>query len=81
LPLVAVPLITGRQFFLKNRYTILNVAPHAEIALDLVPGRWEEDRNNSAPLDWYLTYLNGGQLDQAIRLAAEPVLNAAWRTG
>jgi hypothetical protein len=81
LPLVAVPLITGRQFFLKNRYTIVNTAPHAAIALDLIPGRWGEDRNNSAPLDWYLTYLNGGQLDQAIRLAAEPVLNAAWRTG
>jgi hypothetical protein len=75
LPLVAIPQITGRQRFDAPRYTITNRAYHAAIALDLVPGR----KDVTAERDWFQKYLDGGELNRAIGLAAEPVLRDAWR--
>jgi hypothetical protein len=79
-PAVKAPAVTGRQFFTTGRYTIGNRMEYRNIALDLEPGRWGEDKNNTAPQDWYTTYLQGGQLNQAIKLASEPVLREAWRS-
>jgi hypothetical protein len=79
LPPVPVAQIGGRQFLLKGRYIIGNRNRFRDIAMDLQPGRWRGSRPpNTAAQDWYSTYAQGGQLNQAIRLASQPILDQAW---
>lgn len=60
---------------------ISNGAPHALIAMDLEPGRWGESKNNTAPYDWYATYVTGGELDRSVEIVANDVLAQTWRRG
>lgn len=60
---------------------ISNDAPHALIAMDLIPGRWGEGKNNTAPQDWYATYVTGGELDRSVEIVANDVLAQTWRRG
>ena len=60
---------------------ISNSAPHALIAMDLEPGRWGEDKNNTAPRDWYLDYVTGGELDKSVAIATDSTLVQYWRRG
>ena len=57
---------------------ISNGAPHALIAMDLIPGRWGEGKNNTAPQDWYLTYINGGELDRTVKSIASNLFAQAF---
>ena len=42
---------------------------YRNIALDLVPGRFSADKQNTAPQDWYVTYIQGGGLVGALKQA------------
>jgi hypothetical protein len=66
----------------RNTVAIIsNGAPHALIAMDLEPGRFGESKNNTAPYDWYLTYVTGGELDRSVEIVANDVLAQTWRRG
>jgi len=44
-----------------------NRMEYRDIALDLVPGRWRGGMPpNTAPQDWYTTYVQGGELQKAL---------------
>ena len=53
----------------KSEYTIGNQMEYRNIALDLVPGRFEAGRNNTAPRNWYALYVMGAGLQEALRRA------------
>ena len=55
--------------------TIGNRMEYREIAMDLIPGRVEEGKNNTAPQDWFTTYLQGGKMENTIRRAIKSVEN------
>ena len=56
---VKIPKARGRK---SIRYTIGNSAEYRDVALDLVPGRIKGGGNETAPQDWYRTYVEGGNL-------------------
>jgi hypothetical protein len=43
-------------------FTIGNTAEYRNVALDLLPGRIKGGRNETAPQDWFRTYVEGGNL-------------------
>ena len=59
---VAIP--TGH-----TQFTIGNRAKYRDIAMDLVPGRFEAGKNNTANQDWYVTYAQGGDMTKALERA------------
>ena len=50
-----------------QRLTIGNRAKYRDIAMDLVPGRYEIDKNNTAEKDWFAKYTLGGGLKSAVQ--------------
>ena len=56
-----VPIPTG-----FHQFTIGNKASYRNIALDLVPGRFEPGRANTAPQDWYQACIQGGGMAAAL---------------
>lgn len=63
---VDIPTLSKGQ---PPEYTIGNRMEYRNIALDLVPGRFSPGRNNTAPKDWYISYIQGGGLQNALRRA------------
>ena len=63
---IEVPKLTGRG---SNGYTIGNVMDYRDIALDLVPGRYQNGKKNTAPQDWYLVFIEGGKLRDILEAA------------
>jgi len=63
---VKVPKQKGRS---SNGYTIGNTMKYRNIALDLEPGRYSEEKNNTAPKDWYVTFVEGGKLRSILEAA------------
>ena len=55
--------------------TIGNRMTHREIAMDLIPGRVEEGKNNTAPQDWFTVYVQGGKMENTIKRAIRTVEN------
>lgn len=43
-------------------FTIGNTAEYRNVALDLIPGRVKRGGNETAPQDWFRTYVEGGNL-------------------
>lgn len=43
-------------------FTIGNTAEYRNVALDLIPGRVKSGGNETAPQDWFRTYVEGGNL-------------------
>ena len=43
-------------------FTIGNTAEYRNVALDLIPGRVKGGGNDTAPQDWFRTYVEGGNL-------------------
>jgi hypothetical protein len=43
-------------------FTIGNTAEYRNVALDLIPGRIKGGGNETAPQDWFRTYVEGGNL-------------------
>ena len=41
--------------------------------MDLLPGRVEPGKRNTAKQDWFLTYVQGGGINQALRRATNEV--------
>ena len=64
-PVAIPPLSKGDE----SGYTIGNRMEYRNIALDLVPGRYEPGRQNTAPKDWYAIYIQGGGLANALKRA------------
>ena len=62
---VTIPRLAGTG---KSTYSIGNEMVYRDVALDLVPGRTPK-KNNTAPEDWYATYLQGGKLRAALERA------------
>ena len=54
-------------------YTIDNAMEYRDIAKDLVPGRIKGGGNQTAPQDWYVTYIQGGGLATTLALATNRV--------
>jgi len=52
-----------------KRLTIGNRAKYRDIALDLLPGRVKDGKNNTAPQDWFVTYTQGGGIRNALQRA------------
>lgn len=53
----------------QHQYTIGNQMKYRDIALDLTPGRWADGKENTAPRDWFRTYMQGGGLFNALKEA------------
>ena len=77
LPLVAIPQVSGKQARRGGRYTIGNAVEHRSLAMDLLPGRGKGEGGaatippNTAPQDWFATYMEGGAFDKAISFAVQ----------
>ena len=54
-------------------YTIDNQMEYRDIAKDLAPGRIKGGGNQTAPQDWYTTYVQGGGLATTLALATNRV--------
>ena len=52
-----------------TQFTIGNRSKYRDVALDLVPGRVEPGKNNTAPKDWFVRYAQGGGLSKALERA------------
>lgn len=52
-------------------FTIGNTTTYRNVALDLIPGRVKGGGNETAPQDWFRTYVEGGNL----RLTLQQVTN------
>ena len=63
---IKAPPLKGRG---DNGYTIGNAMEYRDIALDLVPGRWDVNKVNTAPKDWYVTFAEGGKLKDILEAA------------
>ena len=70
---IKAPKFKGRK---DNGYTIGNVMKYRDIALDLDPGGWRTQprkdggpKNNTAPKDWYITFVQGGKLREILEAA------------
>ena len=59
-----------------SQLTIGNRAAYRDIAMDLLPGRVEPGKQNTADQDWFLTYTQGGEINRAIRRATNKVENS-----
>jgi hypothetical protein len=64
-----------------NSYTIGNLMKYRNIALDLVPGRYTENKNNTARQDWYVQYIEGGGLVKTLKEATGKVAQDPKVTG
>ena len=53
----------------KITYTIDNEMDYRDIAKDLIPGRIKGGGNQTAPQNWYTTYIQGGALATTLQLA------------
>lgn len=79
---IIVPPLPAKFSFNKIKYTIGNRAEYRAIALDLDPGniRWKGSQPpNTAPKDWFITYLQGGQINKTIAASLGPELDKVWR--
>lgn len=56
-----------------SQLTIGNRAAYRDIAMDLLPGRVEPGKNNTADQDWFTRYVQGGGINQALRRATNEV--------
>ena len=52
-----------------TQFTIGNRATYRDIAMDLTPGRYAVDKNNTADQDWYVRYAQGGDMVKALERA------------
>ena len=68
---IKIPRLAGTG---KATYSIGNEMWYRDIALDLKPGRTSK-KNNTAPEDWYATYIQGGKLRAALERATVKVSN------
>lgn len=59
----------------KSEYTIGNEMEYRNIAMDLVPGRWDAGKKNTAQKDWYTRYIQAGGLKGALKEATNKVAN------
>lgn len=66
----SVPPATGRK---SISYTIGNEMVYRNLAMDLEPGRIKEGGRETAPQDWYRTYVEGGKLRAALEQATNRV--------
>lgn len=57
------------------KITIGNTSAYRGIATDLLPGRYENGKRNTAPRDWFVSYLQGGAAGQALRRATSEAAN------
>ena len=71
-PVGGVPRPKGRK---SINYTIGNRMKYRNIAMDLVPGRVEEGKRNTAPQDWYILYVEGGLLKRRLQQSTNRVAN------
>ena len=65
---IKAPKFKGRK---DNGYTIGNVMKYRDIALDLDPGgfRTAGAKQNTAPRDWYINFVQGGKMRQILEAA------------
>ena len=65
---IKAPKFKGRK---DNGYTIGNVMKYRDIALDLDPGgfRTAGAKQNTAPKDWYINFVQGGKMRQILEAA------------
>lgn len=52
-----------------TQFTIGNRVKYRDYAMDLLPGRFESDKNNTADKDWYIRYVQGGGMKKALERA------------
>ena len=71
-PAGGVPRPKGRKSIF---YTIGNRMEYRNIALDLVPGRFDKNKRNTAPQDWYVLYTEGGLLRRRLEQSTQRVAN------
>ena len=71
-PAGGVPRPKGRKSIF---YTIGNRMEYRNIALDLVPGRFDKNKRNTAPQDWYVLYAEGGLLRKRLEQSTQRVAN------
>jgi hypothetical protein len=71
-PVGGVPRARGRK---SINYTIGNRMEYRNIAMDLVPGRVEDGKRNTAPQDWYILYVEGGLLRKRLQQSTNRVAN------
>jgi hypothetical protein len=57
------------------QYTIENTTTYREIAMDLVPGRIKPGGRETAPANWYRTFMDGGAFDALVRKAVAKSAN------
>jgi hypothetical protein len=48
---------------------------YRNIAMDLVPGRFDKAKRNTAPQDWYILYVEGGLLRKRLEQSTNRVAN------
>lgn len=53
----------------KSEYSIGNEMEYRNVAMDLVPGRWGTGKRNTAEKDWFIKYVQGGGLKNALKEA------------
>ena len=65
---IKAPKFKGRK---DNGYTIGNVMKYRDVALDLDPGglRTAGAKQNTAPKDWYINFVQGGKMRQILEAA------------
>ena len=73
-PISGVPRPQGRKSIF---YTIGNPMKYRNIALDLEPGRFDPNKNNTAGQDWYVLYVETGLLDKRLEVSTQRVANQA----
>jgi hypothetical protein len=71
-PVGGVPRPKGRK---SINYTIGNRMKYRNIAMDLVPGRFDKAKRNTAPQDWYVMYVEGGLLRKRLEQSTNRVAN------
>jgi len=71
-PVGGVPRPKGRK---SINYTIGNRMKYRNIAMDLVPGRFDKAKRNTAPQDWYILYVEGGLLRKRLEQSTNRVAN------
>lgn len=83
---IPIPIVPAKNFRDPIKYTIGNRAEYRAIALDLDPGQARtsltkggNQPRNTAPKDWFTTYLQGGQINKTIAASLGPELDKVWR--
>jgi len=71
---IVAPKLKGRK---NNGYTIGNIMSYRDIALDLDPSyaRTTNKKNNTAPKDWYIDFVEGGKLRNVLEAATLKAAN------